>query len=136
MLQWLSKGPPRVSQWRMQVRWKHIPRGDKEPSETTDSTPFILHQEYGRHLFRALIRECTYLPDVFARQWMRQHIASRFRTYVFKTWQHQQKGKIDIEQRLKEKREEARKALSSLQRANAGHMKCLLKVLFMAYGRT
>lgn len=33
------------------------------------------------HIFRALLRQCTYLPDPAARQYMHRHIVSRFRDY-------------------------------------------------------
>lgn len=116
-----------------------------------------LDRSKGRRLFREILRECTYLPDSFAREWTSKHVRSRFESYAFKTWkQRQLKLKLLAKQtvpefkassgqhetpdiwklRLQAKRKEARQALATLRRANEGERKALLKVLYMAYGRT
>lgn len=86
-----------------------------------------------RHLLRAILRECTYLPDSIARRWSRQHALERFRTYDFKSWEHRDDADFDL--RLRSKEKEARSWLAYLKRANEGERKCLMRVLFMAYGR-
>lgn len=87
-----------------------------------------------RHLLRSFLRECTYLPDSFARDWTRQHVIQRFRTYGFKAWKH--RDDPAFEERLRSKHREARQAVGQLRRANEGDRWALLKVLLMAYGRT
>lgn len=86
-----------------------------------------------RHLFRAILRECTYLPDSVARQWAQQHAFERFRTYDFKSWEH--RNDVDFGLRLRAKEKEVRSWVAYLKRANEGERKCLMRVLFMAYGR-
>ncbi|KAK5174909.1 uncharacterized protein LTR77_000045 [Saxophila tyrrhenica] len=86
-----------------------------------------------RHLLRAILRECTYLPDKWARQWTAQRAISRFRSYEFKAWEHRKDESYG--ERLMKKEKEARSSLALLRRANEGERKCLLRVLFMAYGR-
>lgn len=147
MLRWLSKRPQSVSRSHVQTlklstsRHKHRATAtdqDNENSIERDNRIQALGPQqanYVRHLLRALLRECTYLPDAFARQWMSQYILSRFRSYTFKAWQNEQQSIDGFEKRLKAKELEARKGLSQLKRANAGERKCLLKVLLMAYGR-
>ena len=74
-----------------------------------------------RHLFRALLRAASYLPDEFAQTYIHNHIIHRFRAA----------SKI-TPARL----QDARGALNTLQRANNGEIKPLTKVLHLAYGRT
>ncbi|KAL8946252.1 MAG: hypothetical protein Q9222_007327 [Ikaeria aurantiellina] len=92
-------------------------------------------------LYRALLRQCTYLPDPAARKYMWKHVAERFHAY------HPQKykfpnGKIvyrapkDItKERVLKQMKDARKDLKYLQRANDGHPQHLGKILDMTYGR-
>ncbi|KAF2161067.1 hypothetical protein M409DRAFT_28397 [Zasmidium cellare ATCC 36951] len=92
---------------------------------------------YARHWLRAILRECTYLPDPKARQFVSQYVLSRFRTYQFKTWKSRNMKNIHgLEGRLKDKQKELRLFHRLLNRANEGETKPLLKVLFMTYGRT
>ena len=88
-------------------------------------------------LLRAILRECTYLPDSFARTWTRQHTLSRFRAYTFKAWKHRRDSNDEgaWEGRFQAKEKEARQAFALLRRANEGERKCLLRVLLMVYGR-
>ena len=91
------------------------------------------------HLARALLRECTYLPDLAARKYLRSYIIRRFRKYWPRTnpngpWEFTKEAPTGSRQ-VKLFRE-ARKGLSILQRANLGYTDCLLKVLLHTYGRT
>lgn len=89
-----------------------------------------------RHIFRALLRECTYLPDSASRLYFRHYIIHRFRKYNPRL-----PVPIDFTERLqqlpaqKDLLKNARKALVLLQRANAGRFPQLKKVLSMTYGR-
>ncbi|KAL9604159.1 MAG: hypothetical protein Q9219_000747 [cf. Caloplaca sp. 3 TL-2023] len=88
-------------------------------------------------LYRALLRQCTYLPDPAARKYMRSHIIERFHDYQPKY--KGPDGRI-VRQRAKKKEpsralKEARKSLKYLQRANDGHIPQLTTVLDMTYGR-
>jgi hypothetical protein len=74
-----------------------------------------------RHLFRALLRAASYLPDEFARTYIHNHIIHRFRTA----------SKI-TPARL----QDARGDLNVLQRASMGEIKPLTKVMHLSYGRT
>ncbi|EMC96342.1 hypothetical protein BAUCODRAFT_33673 [Baudoinia panamericana UAMH 10762] len=96
--------------------------------------PGSLESDQARHLVRALLRECSYLPDSQARKWIKGHVIDRFRSYSFKTWKHRNDPAYG--ERLRQKLEEARHAASVLRRANEGERKPLLKVLLVAYGRT
>lgn len=78
-----------------------------------------------RHLFRATLRECTYLPDPIARNYMKDHIISRYRAVSSRS---PKAGPNAVHA--------ARNALSVLRRANEGYSRPLEKVLFMSYGRT
>lgn len=89
-----------------------------------------------RHIFRALLRECTYLPDSAARHYCRHHIIKRFRRH------HPQPSRpaeatepVDPTSSPKKLLKKARKALADLRQANDGHILKLRKVLLMTYGR-
>ena len=80
-----------------------------------------------RHLLRAILRECTYLPDPRATAYFHRYAISRFR--------HYQDGKnISLPKRTQLLRS-GRKGLSILRRANQGYLGPLQKVLFSTYGR-
>ena len=91
------------------------------------------------HVFRALLRQCTYLPDPAARHFIHAHIVSRFRDYhprstlPFSSQRH--KPTALVQQRLPSLMQKARKGLLYLRRANDGHMRHLGKILAMTYGR-
>ena len=91
------------------------------------------------HIFRALLRQCTYLPDPAARQYMHGHIVSRFRHYhprsTFPVINSRHKSSIAVQQRLPDLLRAARRELIFLRRANDGHIRHLGKVLAMTYGR-
>ncbi|KAL8767488.1 MAG: hypothetical protein Q9194_005971 [Teloschistes cf. exilis] len=87
-------------------------------------------------LYRALLRQSTYLPDPAARKYIWSHITSRFHAYHRTnlapdgrlTHLHRSKPPLAA---LKD----ARKSLKYLQRANDGHVQHLHTILSMTYGR-
>lgn len=87
------------------------------PLQTPDPTLW-------RSLFRATLRECSYLPDPIARDYMREHVVHRYRRSRIS-----HRSDPDLAR-------SARHGLSVLQRANQGYQRPLEKVLFMSYGRT
>ena len=91
------------------------------------------------HIFRALLRQCTYLPDPAARQYMHGHIVSRFRDYhprsTIPLTSRRQKSTALVQQRIPDLLRTARKGLVFLRRANDGHMRHLGRILAMTYGR-
>lgn len=102
-----------------------------------------VHQQKSKtrtlHLFRALLRQCTYLPDPTARSCLHAHVVSRFRDYSpnkpkIKHGLKRKPIKL-IEARQPRLLKAAQKGLLFLQRANHGHPLQLRKVLAMAYGR-
>jgi hypothetical protein len=93
-----------------------------------------------RQIYRALLRECTYLPDPIARTRTREHVISSFRIYVprkgikgrgVKPRPNPPPDPYRQSQLLRK----ARSGLSTLQRANEGYPRPLLKVLCHAYGQ-
>jgi len=83
-----------------------------------------------RHLFRAILREATYLPDQQARIYVATHAAARFRDYS-----PGHKPDDVLKQRRYPQLDNARKSLSELRRANQGELKPLLKLLHLTYAR-
>lgn len=103
--------------------------------EALESKVKNIHKIEFCHLFRALLRQCTYLPDSAARHYFHKHIINRFRIYCPRPSGGPAPSGLAGGRRhalLKE----ARKRLAFLARANAGHPPHLLKVLAMTYGRT
>ncbi len=89
-----------------------------------------------RHLIRALLRQCTYLPDSSARHYFRNHVVAQFRRNNPRPpTQHDRNVRLEKTPVDKKRLGEARKALSFLERANKGHPPHLEKILAMAYGR-
>lgn len=82
-----------------------------------------------RHLFRALLRESSYLPDPIARGYVHDHVVQRFRRY-----DKPGKDQNNILWRSARRRS-ALHGLSTLRRANEGYSKPLEKVLRLSYGR-
>jgi hypothetical protein len=84
------------------------------------------------HLFRALLRECTYLPDARARSYMHDYVLRSFRSRLprVKAWRKELSLKDQV--RLLRR---GRKYLSLLSRANEGYLDPLERVLMMTYGR-
>ena len=90
------------------------------------------------HLFRALLRECTYLPDPSARQFLHQHIVTRFHANKARPHHqqnHRSKRMIAVWARRNFLLKTAQKAYKTLCRANYGHYEPLHKVLALTYGR-
>lgn len=77
-----------------------------------------------RHLLRATLRECTYLPDPIARSYMRAYVLERYR-----------RGADQPNRSETVKARAARNQLSVLRRANEGYQKPLDNVLYKSYGR-
>lgn len=82
-------------------------------------------------LLRQLLRECSYLPDPASRVYLKSWIIHRYRAYP-----HGKYIKPVCPSRLTRLLVEARQGLGQLRKANAGYVKPLLKIMFMAYGRT
>lgn len=89
------------------------------------------------HLLRALLRECTYLPDPASRPILTHYIAARFRDYHSpRNDEEAKRSKYPPSPARKSKIiTAARRGLSLLIRANQGDVKPLLKVLLFTYGR-
>ena len=95
--------------------------------------------QYALHLYRALLRQCSYLPDSAARNFFHNHVVSRFRQYHpprFISADCRGKRRLQL---VKERQpillKTARKGLLFMQHANDGHPRHLGKVLAMTYGR-
>ncbi|KAK2756813.1 hypothetical protein FQN54_005259 [Arachnomyces sp. PD_36] len=84
-----------------------------------------------RHLLRALLRECSYLPDPIARNYMHQYVVSSYRDHAPKYLPTPDV----LPRRQMQLRRRARKTLSVLERANQGYSKPLDRVLLLSYGR-
>lgn len=79
------------------------------------------------HLLRAILRECTYLPDQKARSYFHGYALLRFKKY--------QNPKDLTPARCTHLLHKARKGLSVLRRANEGYIHPLQRVLWTTYGR-
>lgn len=84
------------------------------------------------HLYRALLRECSYLPDSQARVYLRDHVTRSYRNYLPRY--HARRKEIPLSRQVALLRR-GRKALSILHRANEGYLKPLQNVLLWTYGR-
>ena len=81
------------------------------------------------HLFRALLRECSYLPDPLAQEYFKKHTITRFRRH----WASEPSLSRERQNQLLKT---GRKGLSFLSRANNGRSKELYQILSYAYGRS
>lgn len=89
-----------------------------------------------RHLFRALLRQCTYLPDQAARRWLQEYVVLRFRKYCPRPpIPPELIARLENEADRKWLIKRALKGLRFLERANDGHPVHLGKILAMTYGR-
>ncbi len=84
------------------------------------------------HLYRALLRECTYLPDSQARTYLRDHVIRSYRKYLPRKQKWRDEIPLPRQVALLHR---GRKGLSILRRANEGYIKPLQNVLFWTYGR-
>lgn len=85
---------------------------------------------------RALLRECTYLPDANARTYMKSYILSRYKKYQDKPGSTNRTQPSTSCGRLNSAKHDARRALKWLRLANSGAKTQLSKVLSMTYGRS
>lgn len=106
---------------------------ETDASRPTLGSPDAQRGVEDRGLLRAILRECTYLPDLQSRQYLSQYALARFRTYGYKAWKHRDDDTFGA--RLQRQRRKARQAFYQLRRANEGDRRPLLKALFMTYGR-
>ena len=83
------------------------------------------------HLYRALLRETSYLPDPAARSYLRQYLPKRVRS----SFNVKDIPKKDQRRRLSNVTHHFRGFLRTLCLANAGRSDPLLHVLSMTYGR-
>lgn len=94
-----------------------------------------------RHLLRALLRECTYLPDPAARSYTHHHVLNRFRDYHPRQEKDQKDAKPSTSPafsppRLRGALKNAQKSLNFLRRANEGEKGPLQQLLLLVYGRS
>ena len=97
------------------------------------------HEQKTVHLFRALLRQCTYLPDPAARHYLHRHVVSRFRAYhpknILPAKSRGSRRLSVVGERRESLLKTARRAVVFLERANDGHPRHLGKILAMTYGR-
>lgn len=84
------------------------------------------------HLYRELLRECTYLPDSQARTFLREHVTRSYRKYL--PQDQSRRGEIPLWRQVA-LLHRGRKGLSVLRRANHGYIKPLQNILSLTYGR-
>ncbi|KAI5301292.1 hypothetical protein KEM55_006095 [Ascosphaera atra] len=85
-----------------------------------------------KHVYRALLREASYLPDPIARRYMRSYILDAYHYHYPRLVSDRDsapQSQVSLEK-------QARQFLSVLKRANEGYLKPLEKVLLLSYGRT
>ncbi|KAF2730976.1 hypothetical protein EJ04DRAFT_22174 [Polyplosphaeria fusca] len=102
------------------------------------SLPYSTSSRQLLHLFRALLRETTYLPDPNARDFFRHHVVRRFKAYQPSPSRRQHRPTANIkwqDERARSMRRTAIKGLNLLKRANQGELPPLEKVLMFTYGR-
>lgn len=111
------------------------------------STPRLRNGKTAAHLFRALLRECTYLPDPRSRAYVRKYVVDRFRKYHPSRAPANERRKsnnvsttVTLSSRPLEPRtlgllQQGQKGLEFLRRANAGRCAELTRVLRFTYGR-
>lgn len=116
----------------------------------------LVPPEAWRHMLRATLRECTYLPDPIAKTYMRQYVLHRYRSRVAvfnakyqeltqplpapqstspvtkRTSSSNTATSIERQIRL---RRSARKLLRLVGHANEGYKRALERVLMLSYGR-
>ena len=104
----------------------------EEPSLTNaDSAPTL-------HVFRAILRECTYLPDPTSRTFFHDYVVARFRAYCPRPLQDKRqsfKRTFTVLERRPKLLKQAQRGLHMLQRGNHGHPQSLVRVLALTYGR-
>lgn len=102
------------------------------------------HQETSRRLLRALLRECTYLPDPASQLYIQKHVVHRFRNASKRgtgllhqaALSKDEFEKDTARQELQTSLHKGYKGVYSLIRANEGEVKPLLRIMRHTYGRT
>jgi len=97
------------------------------------------YRQASLHLYRSLLRECTYLPDSIARREISRQIIHRFRAHQPKkdgSSSRNSDGYRSFDTRIEKHLKTGRQALRTLQKANNGGLVSLRLVLRHAYGRT
>lgn len=102
-----------------------------EPLAPGESSAEVFH---ARRLLRNILRQATYLPDLYARDYVREFALARFRRTEFETKKPQNDPQY-IKKRLRRDTKTALKALNTLISANGADRSPLLKVLLLVYGR-
>lgn len=106
------------------------------------------HGKEARHLLRAILRECTYLPDAEARVEIKRQVLQTFRATERKAKGYytldfsepapptrQIRSREDEVLKIQKWLNKGYKGLRQLQRANEGELRPLGKVLHYTYGR-
>ncbi|KAL8749622.1 MAG: hypothetical protein Q9199_007571 [Rusavskia elegans] len=125
------------------MRWglvRHLSSLQLKPAGPLQPTTTVNDHRETILLYRALLRQCTYLPDSAARKYMWIHVVDRFHAYYTKVKIPDgrtvvRKNKAVDEKKLSGALKDARKSLKYIQRANDGHINNLRTVLDMTYGR-
>lgn len=109
-----------------------------KPSKSSHACLTNTHSRPVLHLFRAILRECTYLPDPNSRKFFHDHVVARFRAYCprpFADKRQSFKQTFTILGRRAELLKKAQMGIKYLRRANHGHTQHLGRVLAITYGR-
>ena len=106
--------------------------------EQDPSHPRVYRGQVTIYLLRALLRQCTYLPDPEARRYIHFHVISRFRDYCPRQRPGAKPRPLKIstaDKRIRTLLSDGKRHLRVLVRANEGHPDELHKVLATTYGR-
>lgn len=107
---------------------------DSRPCQPLPPGESSVQSPPARKLLRNILREATYLPDPYARDYVREFALARFRRTEFEVKKPQNDEQY-IKKRLRRDTKTANKALNTLISANGGDQSTLLKVLSLVYGR-
>lgn len=97
------------------------------------------YREASTHLYRALLRQCSYLPDTIARREISRQIISRFKGHQSEKNDLQSTSadpRESVGKRVEKRLKVGRQALKTLEKASNGGLVSLNLVLRHAYGRT
>jgi len=116
----------------------HLPKSnfpsDGATEQKTDVGP-LGYPANPFHLFRALLRQASYLPDEASRQYFQGHIIHRFRADWPRKKASGKTQRLVPKRRTNEHMAEARQCVKFLINANHGSRSHMQKVLEMTYGR-
>jgi hypothetical protein len=103
------------------------------------------HVESSLHLLRALLRECTYLPDPASQVYIKKYVVYRFRNasergvsllrQAGSSFGHGTQQEADEVHVLQQSLRKGYKGLYQLIRANEGEIRPLMRILRHTYGR-